>query len=164
LLLYCYYQQSSYNQYLNWISYKVFCRYFMSDPLRMPRLVFNSRRINNERTPDDMLKSIWVSTALALVLSLPSLGIFLGLLCLTNNIIVSSLSGFTIHFILLALSPRLSQALLSLFDQPVPDQVRLFWESDNKMRYLDYLFNRSNHHLCSNATRRIYDFNLLYTV
>jgi hypothetical protein len=56
----------------------------MSDPLRMPRLVFNSRRINNERTPDDMLKSIWVSTALALVLSLPSLGIFLGLLCLTN--------------------------------------------------------------------------------
>ena len=98
----------------------------MSDPLRTPRLVFSSRRINNERTPDDVLKSIWVSTALALVLSLPSLGIFLGLLCLTNNIIVSSLSGFTIHFILLALSPRLSQALLSLFDQPVPDQVRLF--------------------------------------
>ena len=97
----------------------------MSDPLRTPRLVFSSRRINYE-TPDDILKSIWVSTALALVLSLPSLGIFLGLLCLTNNIIVSSLSGFTIHFILLALSPRLSQALLSLFDQPVPDQVRLF--------------------------------------
>ena len=88
----------------------------MSDPLRTPRLVLSTPRINNQATPDDILKSIWVSTALALVLSLPSLGIFLGLVYLTDNIIVSSLSGFTIHFILLALSLRISQALLSLFD------------------------------------------------
>lgn len=98
----------------------------MSYPLRTPRLVFSSRRVDNGTTPDDMLKSVWVSTALALTLSLPSLGIFLGLLSLTNNIIVSSLSGFTVHFILLALSPGVSQALLSLFDQQVPDQVRPF--------------------------------------
>jgi putative Mn2+ efflux pump MntP len=88
----------------------------MSYPLRT-KLVFSSRRINSETTPDEVLKSIWVSTALALMLSLPALGIFLGLLLLTNNIIASSLSGFTVHFILLALSPRISQALVSLFDQ-----------------------------------------------
>ena len=141
----------------------------MSYPLRTSKLVFISRRIDNWTTPDDMLKSTWVSTAFALMLSLPSLGIFLGLLSLTNNIIVGSLSGFTVHFILLALSPRISQALLSLFDQSLPHQVHPFWESDNKMWYLDYLFNRSSH-LCSNAflpyfnQRRIYDFNLLYTI
>ena len=93
----------------------------MNYPLRTSRLVFNSRHIDNGTTPDDMLKSIWVSTALALMLSLPSLGIFVGLLSLTNNIIIGSLSGFTVHFILLALSPRVSQALLSLFDQSTPD-------------------------------------------
>ena|SRR5215211_5722204 len=98
----------------------------MSYPLRTSKLVFISRRIDNWTTPDDMLKSTWVSTAFALMLSLPSLGIFLGLLSLTNNIIVGSLSGFTVHFILLALSPRISQALLSLFDQSLPHQVHPF--------------------------------------
>jgi hypothetical protein len=93
----------------------------MSYPLRTSRLGFNSRHVDNGTTPDDMLKSIWVSTALALMLSLPSLGIFVGLLSLTNNIIVGSLSGFTVHFILLAISPRVSQALLYLFDQSTPD-------------------------------------------
>jgi putative Mn2+ efflux pump MntP len=88
----------------------------MSYPLRT-KLVFSSRRINSETTPDEVLKSIWVSTALALMLSLPSLGIFLGLLLLTNNIIASSLSGFTFHFILFALSPRISRELVSLFNQ-----------------------------------------------
>jgi hypothetical protein len=98
----------------------------MSYPPRTSRLVFNSRQIDNGTTPDNMLKSVWVSTALALMLSLPSLGIFVGLLSLTNNIIVGSLSGFTVHFSLFALSPRISEALLSLFDQPIPDQVRPF--------------------------------------
>jgi hypothetical protein len=98
----------------------------MSYPPRTSRLVFNSRHIDNGTTPDNMLKSIWASTALALMLSLPSLGIFVGLLSLTNNIIVGSLSGFTVHFSLFALSPRISEALLSLFDQPIPDEVRPF--------------------------------------
>ena len=84
---------------------------------RRTKLVFSSRRINSETTPDEVLKSIWVSTALALMLSLPSLGIFMGLILLTNNIIASSLSGFTVHFILLALSPRISRELVSLFDR-----------------------------------------------
>lgn len=79
-----------------------------------PKSVLDGQRINT--TPDDMLKSIWVSTALALTLSLPSLGVFLGLLHLTDNIVIASVLGFTIHFILLALSQRTSEFLLSLFD------------------------------------------------
>ncbi len=78
------------------------------------RLVPGGRRLNND--PDDLLKSIWVSTALALTFALPSLGVFLGLLHLTDNVIIASVVGFTTHFVLLALSMRTCQALLSLFD------------------------------------------------
>ena len=84
----------------------------MSNPLRGSRLVFSGQRL----TASETLKSMWLSTALALILSLPSLGIFLGLLHLTDNIIIGSLTGFVTHFILLAASPRTSEVLLSLFD------------------------------------------------
>jgi hypothetical protein len=83
----------------------------MSNSLRGSRLVFSEQRLK-----DYTIQSIWVSTALALILSLPSLGIFLGLIHLTNNVIIGSLAGFATHFILLAVSPRTSEALLSLFD------------------------------------------------
>ena len=88
----------------------------MSNSLRGSRLVFSEQRLIDGTTPSETLKSMWVSTALALILSLPSLGIFLGLLHLTNNIIIGSLTGFATHFILLAVSPRTSEVLLTLFD------------------------------------------------
>jgi hypothetical protein len=77
------------------------------------RLVFSRQRALDT---DTALKSFWVSTALALILSLPCLAIFLGLLHLTDNIIIGVMTGFTAHFVLLALSPRTSQILSSLFD------------------------------------------------
>jgi hypothetical protein len=83
---------------------------------RGSRLVFSEQRLEDSTSPSETLKSIWVSTALALILSVPSLGIFLGLIHLTNNVIIGSLTGFATHFILLAVSPRTSEALLSLFD------------------------------------------------
>lgn len=88
----------------------------MSNSLRGSRLVFSEQRLKDFTSPSETIKSIWVSTALALILSLPSLGIFLGLIHLTNNVIIGSLTGFATHFILLAVSPRTSEALLSLFD------------------------------------------------
>jgi hypothetical protein len=80
------------------------------------KLIFNAQRTDDDIAPDDVIKSVWVSTALALILSLPSLAIFLGLLHWTNNILVGGVMGFTTHFILLALSPRTSEVLLALFD------------------------------------------------
>ena len=80
------------------------------------RLVFCGQRGLDNVSPDTVLKSLWVSTAIALILSLPSLGVFLSLLHLTDNMLIGTIVGFTIHFVLLALSPRTSQALSSLFD------------------------------------------------
>lgn len=87
----------------------------MSEPYSK-KLVFNGQRPLDNASPDTTLKSLWVSTALALILSLPSLTIFLGLLHLTDNIIIGTVAGFTAHYVLLALSPRTSQILSSLFD------------------------------------------------
>ena len=80
------------------------------------RLVFNGQRALDNASPDTVLKSLWVSTALAMILSLPSLAIFLGLLHLTDSMIIGTVAGFTAHYVLLALSPRTSQILSSLFD------------------------------------------------
>jgi hypothetical protein len=88
----------------------------MSSSIQVPRLDFSDRRSNEVGSPAGELKSMWVSTAIALILTLPALGIFLGLLHLTNNMILGSMIGFATHFTLLAFSPRTSEALISLFD------------------------------------------------
>jgi hypothetical protein len=80
------------------------------------KLVFSRQRALDNTSPDTALKSFWVSTALALILSLPCLAIFIGLLHLTDNMVIGVVTGFTTHFVLLALSPRTSQILSSLFD------------------------------------------------
>lgn len=88
----------------------------INNSYRGSKLIFNGQRAIDDTEPDDVIKSVWVSTALALILSLPSLAVFLSLLHLTNNVLVGGVTGFTTHFILLALSPRTSEVLLSLFD------------------------------------------------
>jgi hypothetical protein len=88
----------------------------MSSDIQGSRLIFNHQRLNEAGSPAGALKSMWVTTAIALILTLPALGIFLGLLHLTNNMILGSMIGFATHFTLLAFSPRTSEALLSLFD------------------------------------------------
>jgi hypothetical protein len=88
----------------------------MSSDIRVSRLIFSDQHLNEAESPAGALKSMWVSTAIALILTLPALGIFLGLLHLTNNMILGSMIGFAAHFTLLAFSPRTSEALMSLFD------------------------------------------------
>jgi len=55
--------------------------------------------------------TIWVSTFLAMILSLPPLGLFLGIYFLTGNIIVGAILGFGTHFIILAFSTKISKLL-----------------------------------------------------
>jgi hypothetical protein len=88
----------------------------MNNSSQRTKLIFNGQRANDDTAPDDVIKSLWVSTALALILSLPSLAVFLSILQWTDNILVGGVVGFTAHFILLALSPRTSEVLLSLFE------------------------------------------------
>lgn len=79
------------------------------------KLIFSNRRLENV-SPDALIKSFWVSSALALIMTLPPLGIFLALYYNDGNILAGAVMGFGLHFVLLALSERISNALSRLFD------------------------------------------------
>ena len=79
------------------------------------KLIFSSRRLG-DISPDTLIKSFWVSSALALIMTLPPLGILLALHYNGGNILAGAVIGFGLHFVLLALSERLSNALSRLFD------------------------------------------------
>ncbi len=55
--------------------------------------------------------TIWISTFLAMILSLPPLGLFLGIYFITGNIIISSIVGFGVHFVILIFSSKISKFL-----------------------------------------------------
>jgi hypothetical protein len=78
-------------------------------------LRFESQRIN-KLPPDVVLKGTWVSTAMALILTIPALGLFIGLYYLGINIGISAGIGFSLHFALLAFSTRISKVISSLFE------------------------------------------------
>ncbi|MEW6605277.1 MAG: hypothetical protein AB1351_11410 [Thermoproteota archaeon] len=78
-------------------------------------LKFESQRID-KLPPDILIKGTWVSTAMALILTLPSLGLFIGLYEMGVNIGISAGIGFGLHFAMLAFSSRISKAISSLFD------------------------------------------------
>jgi hypothetical protein len=79
------------------------------------KLVFSSRRLENV-SPDALIKSFWVSSALALIMTLPPLGIFLAFYYNGGNIIAGAIIGFGLHFVLLAVSERMTNGLSRLFD------------------------------------------------
>ena len=79
------------------------------------KLVFASQRIENV-DPDVVVKSFWVSSALALILTLPALGIFLGFYYNGGNLIVGAVVGFGLHFALLAFSERITTLMSKLFE------------------------------------------------
>jgi hypothetical protein len=67
-----------------------------------------------EISTEIVTNTIWVSTFLAMILSLPPLGLFLGIYFLTENIIIGAILGFGIHFIILAFSTKISKLLINI--------------------------------------------------
>lgn len=59
-------------------------------------------------------KTIWISTFLAMILSLPPLGLFLGIYFLTGNLIIGAIVGFGTHFIILVFSSKISKFLINI--------------------------------------------------
>jgi len=70
----------------------------------------------NNLAPDFMVKSAWVSTALALILTLPPMGLLIAIFEATGNLFVSIPVGFGLHFLLIFLSTKISSALSTLFE------------------------------------------------
>jgi hypothetical protein len=78
-------------------------------------LLFNRGRLDRI-SPDILVKSFWVSTALGLILSLPPLGLFIAIFHGSGNILLGAIIGFSLHFILLSVSEKISSSLTSLFE------------------------------------------------
>ena len=58
-----------------------------------------------------VVNTIWISTILAMILTLPSLGAFLGIYYSTGNVVAGAILGFGLHFVTLAFSGRISAFL-----------------------------------------------------
>ena len=61
-----------------------------------------------------LVKMVWVSSFLAMIFTLPPLGIFLGIYFFTGELIIGAVIGFGIHFIILAFSGRISKVVTKL--------------------------------------------------
>ena len=66
----------------------------------------------NWLTYDVLVNTLWVSTTLALILTLPSIGIFLCVFLETGDWLSGALLAFGIHFVVLAFSEKISRFLL----------------------------------------------------
>ncbi len=62
--------------------------------------------------PPTLSKILWKSSILALIFTIPALGIFLGIYYGTGNLIVGAILGFGVHFATLAFSGRISKWLV----------------------------------------------------
>lgn len=65
---------------------------------------------------EHLVNTAWVSTALALILTIPPLGVFFGIFFNTDQVLVASVLGFGLHFALFAFSEKISKALLWLIN------------------------------------------------
>ncbi|MEM2161020.1 MAG: hypothetical protein QXN55_08715 [Candidatus Nitrosotenuis sp.] len=68
----------------------------------------------SEITTETLVNTIWVSTFLALVLTIPALGVFLGIYFTTGSLLVGAVVGFGLHFVALAFSDRISKKLTKI--------------------------------------------------
>jgi len=65
-------------------------------------------------TIEIIVNTIWISTFLALILTIPSLIIFMGIYFSTGNILLGVVLGFGLHFVGLAYSEKISKGLLQI--------------------------------------------------
>ena len=63
-----------------------------------------------------IINTIWISTFLAMIFTIPALGIFLGIYYWTGNLVLGALLGFSVHFIAFAFSARISKFLTRLMN------------------------------------------------
>ncbi len=75
---------------------------------------FSSKK---KKVPTEVIvNTIWISTFLAMIFTIPALGIFLGIYYGTGNLVLGALLGFSVHFVALALSGRISKFLVKIMN------------------------------------------------
>ena len=63
-----------------------------------------------------IINTIWISTFLAMIFTLPSLAIFLGIYYGTGNLILGAVLGFGAHVVALVFSGRISNFLIKIMN------------------------------------------------
>ena len=76
--------------------------------------MFKFPKKRTEITPEILIKTIWISTFMAMIFALPSLGLFLGIYFWTGNLIIGAVAGFGVHFVIFAFSDRISKFLTKI--------------------------------------------------
>jgi len=76
--------------------------------------MFKLPKKKSEITPEILIKTIWVSTFMAMIFALPSLGLFLGIYFATGELIIGAIVGFGVHFVIFAFSSRISKFLTKI--------------------------------------------------
>lgn len=76
--------------------------------------MFNFPKKKTEISTEVLIRFIWVSSFLAMIFTLPPLGLFLGIYFVTGELIIGAVIGFGVHFIILAFSGRISKIITKI--------------------------------------------------
>ena len=63
-----------------------------------------------------IINTIWISTILAMIFTIPALSIFLGIYYSTGNLVLGAVIGFSTHVVALALSGKISKFLIKIMN------------------------------------------------
>lgn len=67
-----------------------------------------------EISTETLVNTIWVSSFLAMIFTLPPLGLFLGIYFWTGDLVIGAIIGFSVHFVILAFSGRISKIVTKI--------------------------------------------------
>lgn len=75
----------------------------------------SKKKPNNQ--PISLSRILGKSTILALILTVPSLGVFLGIYYSTGNLLVAAVIGFGLHFVTLVFVGKISKFLADRWNE-----------------------------------------------
>lgn len=76
--------------------------------------MFNPSKKKTDVSAEVLVNTIWVSSFLAMIFTLPPLGLFLGIYFITGELVIGAVIGFGVHFVILAFSGRISKAITKI--------------------------------------------------
>ena len=80
---------------------------------------------------DFLALGFWVSSILAAILTIPSIGVFVYFFTVLDNILVGALLAFGIHFVILSVSDKIANFLIRTIDgEKIKRDVHGFMASD----------------------------------
>ena len=86
---------------------------------------------NTKPRLDFLALGFWVSSILAAILAIPSIGVFVYVFTVLDNILVGALLAFGIHFVILSVSDKIANFLIRIIDgEKMKRDIHGFMASD----------------------------------